>query len=268
MHKHVLYFSLVAMGVFNSTIGHAFSNHDVKGGYAFQLIGPTDAFSFNESPNVTIGQIIADGSGHLKGHSTFRSAGATCLGTIVGTYAIHVDGTGVLSGMMDTSSPNCSPQSIDLVGVLSDKGVQLDVISQKDSRVVGQFIRQEKTNFTLSDMNGSYAMHISGKASLGYSEQTDLIGVGVLTLDGKGKLAGIGTLQYRGVTCHGRFKGAYALDIEGTGTLTTQFVTRDSSCAIPALDFNTVVFKKGKGLTIISQDHDNLVGSLNRQSAK
>src|SRR5947209_7033880 len=121
--KFFLFFSIsTACIIFDIGIAKAYDNTNFKGSYAFRLVGPSSIVLANEPRTVATGLISSDGSGHVSGHGTFRSAGVSCVVQISGTYSIKSDGTGLLSSIARTSTPGCFTSALDLAIVLSDKG--------------------------------------------------------------------------------------------------------------------------------------------------
>ncbi len=269
MKKWVLsYGFLLFVSIFNMATVYAFSNQDFKGGYAFQLVGPSSIALESESRTVATGQLLSDGLGHVSGHGSFHSAGITCMSTITGNYNMRLNGIGLLTTTINSDTPGCVTKTLALVIILSEKGVRFDVVSTENNHMIGQLTRQDKTGFTPRDLSGSYAMHLSGASSVVNPNQSLTIGVGVLSADGAGKIAGIGTLRSAGVTCNGAFTGIYDLADDGTGTISTKFSTRDPGCFTSIINLSVAVFKKGNAAEIANSENDYLAGSLNRQFLK
>lgn len=262
------FFVLFSVFILNAGTANAFNNHDFKGGYAFQFNGPSSIVLAEESLTVATGYLFADGSGHVTGHGHFRSAGITCEGNITGSYDIKPSGAGYLTSVIDTVTPGCFTTALDLAVVVSNKGARFDVISTSNDYLAGQFTRQEKINFKSTDFNGSYAINFSGPSTMASASQALTVGVGLLTADGKGKIEGTGTIRSAGVTCHGAFKGVYHLLTDGTGDISTNFMTKDPGCLASVLDLSMSLFKNGGGADIASSENDYMVGSLHRQVIK
>ena len=265
--KTVLLFSLSTVFFSNMAIA-SFDKQDLKGGYAFRFEGLSSIVSVNESDMVATGQVLSDGAGNVTGHGNFRSAGITCAGNIKGTYNLEPNGTGILSTIINTTTPGCSTIPLNFAMILSDKSAKIDVVNSDNSIMKGQLTRQEKSFFKHSDLSGVYAMNFSGNSSVVTSDSSYTTGMGTLGSDGNGKIGGAGTLRSAGVACKGIFSGIYHVENDGTGSIVTKFTTTDPGCTTRMMDFSVALFKKGNGAEISSSENDYMAGSLNRQVPK
>lgn len=267
--KNFLVCSLLGGLLFLMNTGaQAFNNSNFKGNYAFRLLGPSSLVSANEPLTVSTGIVVADGNGHVTGHGSFRSAGVTCKGTIVGNYNIKADGTGVLSSTINTSTSGCTTSVLDLALVLSNQGVSLEAANTENDYLSGTFTRQNKMSFKQSDFSGSYALRLVGPSSLAKANEPLTVGVAQITSDGKRKVTGYGTLRSAGATCHGSFTGIYLLNMDGTGSISSNFASSDPGCFPMVVDLSVALFNKGNGAEVASSENDYLAGTLKRQILK
>lgn len=269
MKKSLLFFTLTMLTIlfFNGTAS-AFSNNNFKGSYAFRLVGPSSIVLANEPRTVATGLLVADGKGKVIGHGSFRSAGITCMGKMTGSYNIKVDGTGILTSVISTSTPGCFTSVLDLAIVLSNQGESFEVANTENDYMSGTLTRQNKTNFKLNDLSGSYALRLEGPSSIVRTNEAQTVGVGLITSDGRGKITGNGTFRSAGATCHGSLTGSYRIDPDGTGIIATNFVTSDLGCFTSVVDLSVALFKKGNGVEVANNENDYMEGSLNRQILK
>ena len=82
------------------------------------------------------------------------------------------------------------------------------------------------------------------------------VGVGLLVADGLGKVSGTGTMRSAGVTCHGSFAGNYAVNNDGTGSVSTNFTTNTPGCFASVVDVSLALYKKGNGAEIANSEND------------
>jgi hypothetical protein len=251
-----------------SPFAYAFNNSHFKGGYAFRLFGPSSVVLANQPLTVSSGVLVADGKGHVTGQGRFRSAGITCQGTITGNYTINTEGTGILTSAIQTSTPGCFTSVLDLALALAHRGEIFEASNTENDYLSGTFSRQGKTNFKLSDFEGSYALRLIGPSSVVRANQPLTVGVAVLNFDGRGKLIGKGTLRSAGGTCRGLFAGNYRINSDGTGTLTSHFATSDPGCYSTVVNLSMALFNKGNGAEVANIDNDYMIGTLTRQLPK
>ena len=252
----------------NVTMAKSFENKSFKEGYAFHLSGLSSIVSVNKSNTIATGQLLADGAGNVTGSGNFRSSGITCAATITGTYQIQPNGLGSLTTTIDTKTPGCSSQQLNLAMVLSSNGSNIDVANSDNDDMIGTFSRQGKSGFKYSDLSGSYAMHLEGNSSIVSPDGAFTTILGVVAADGNGKIGGTGLLRSDGVVCNGIFSGTYFLPNNGKGTISTKFTPTDAGCNTRIVNLNMALYKNGNSVDISSSENDYLIGSLNRQFPK
>lgn len=253
---------------FTLSSAHAFSNKSFKGRYAFGLVGASSLVLASEPRTVATGVFVADGNGHVTGHGSFRSGGVTCLGNINGNYSVNTDGTGILSSNIQTSTPGCFTSVLDLAIVLANQGKIIEAANTENDYMSGTLTQQTKTKFTLADLNGTYAWRLSGPSSLVIASESETVGVGILTANGKGQVTGTGTLRSHGLTCHGALTGNYTVAQDGTGLIGTNFSTTTPGCFNSVIDLSTSLFDIGNGAALANSENDYMAGSLHRQIMK
>jgi len=244
---------------------NAFDNTYFKGPYAFRFSGLSSIVLANEPRTVATGMLNADGNGHVTGHGSFRSAGITCLGTIIGGYHINQDGTGVLNSILSTTTPGCFNIAFDTAIVLWNGGEVFELANTENDYLIGTLTKQHKSNFKLKDFNGNYAFHFEGPSSVVRASEPQTVGVGLLTADGKGNISGNGNLRSYGVNCPGNFSGNYSVQPDGTGAINTNFYTSHPGCFNTVVDMSMALFQSGNGAEVASYENDSLEGTLNHQ---
>lgn len=244
---------------------HAFNNSNFKGGYAFRLTGPSSIVSANEPRTVASGVLNPDGKGSVIGHGKFRSGGITCDGNISGKYSINNDGTGLLSSVISTSTPGCITSVLDLALVLADNGKYFKVSSTENDYLSGSFIQQAKTKFSQNDFSGTYALQLEGPSSIVRANEPQTVGVGLINANGSGRITGTGTMRSAGATCIGTFTGNYNIKSDGSGILTSNFITSSPGCFSSVVNLGIALFQKGNGVAAANTDNDYMQGTLNRQ---
>ncbi len=265
MKRIISFFTALTLFTFAASTAHAFNNTSFKGSYAFCFVGPSSLVLANEPRTVATGVLVADGNGHLTGHGLFRSAGVSCVGNISGGYNINLDGTGTLSSAIHTTTPGCFTSVLDLAIVLANQGNIIKAANTENDYMSGTLTRQTKTKFSLSDLRGTYALALAGPSSVVVANESETVGVGILSADGKGHVKGSGTLRSRGVTCRGTYSGNYTLANDGTGSLATNFVTSTPGCFTSVVDLAIALFGSGNGVEVANSENDYMAGSLHRQ---
>jgi hypothetical protein len=118
-----------------------FSNANVSGPYAFSLSGyfvllPPVVSTPTPTWLVGVGQLTADGKGHLTGSESFSLLGTQCAGTLTGgVYSINADGTGTLSATYAPTSGDCAGEAVGLSLVLTNGGAGLKFYSTSPQAV-------------------------------------------------------------------------------------------------------------------------------------
>jgi hypothetical protein len=272
--KNVLISTAVIAATLVSTgAAYSFNNADFNGNYAFRLNGPATLVSSQSVQTVAVGQLSADGAGHVQGTGSFYSQGVQCLAEIVGSYKINQDGTGTLYSNMYplVPTPGCMTNNpIDLAIVLTNNDTSLYAMSIQQHALVGKLVLQNKINYRQGDLHGSYALHLSGSSTLfsqGQAKRTTAIGV--LVADGHGSVTGQGTVTSAGITCSGVIKnGSYQVNSNGTGTIKARFISTTPGCAVNnPVHLALALYDNGQGMEggmLVNQDGDSLLGSFDR----
>lgn len=83
--------------------------------------------------------------------------------------------------------------------------------------------------YTLKSLRGAYAGRFSGTI---FTNNGTLLmgGTGVFVADGKGNITGHESYNLSGTPCNATVTGTYAVNPDGTGTLSAAFNTTDQGC--------------------------------------
>jgi hypothetical protein len=139
--KFILKTFILSSIILNS-IAYAFNNSNFKGSYSFRFSGSSSYVLAHEADTVATGIINADGKGHITGHGTFRTAGISCIGNIVGTYNVITDGTGIISSIFNTVTPGCFRGVLDLSMAIFNNGNGVEVANIENDYLSGTLHRQ------------------------------------------------------------------------------------------------------------------------------
>lgn len=134
----------------------------LNGTYAFvtsgEVITGTSAI-----PMTRVGSFVADGSGHISGGiedvNTFGTP-STANAITGGSYSVNADGRGTLT--LNFASGNSI--NFGIVITSTSDGLMIDetLSSSQASTGSGNFIRQQSTPFTLTELSGNYVFDFSG----------------------------------------------------------------------------------------------------------
>lgn len=119
--------------------------------------------------------------------------------------------------------------------------------------------------FNNSYFKGTYAFRLSGDSSIVKAGEARTVSAGVLTADGKGHLFGHGTFRSAGITCVGSIKGAYTVNTDGTGSISSVVATGTPGCFPSVLDLAIVLHDDGDNFEAANVENDYMSGTLSRQ---
>jgi hypothetical protein len=129
-------------GLFIKQDKNNYTNNDFKGNYSLQLEGTSSIVRANQAATVGVGLVTADGNGNIKGSAKMRTAGITCVGTLIGRYRVDAGGYGVFTSVFTTSTPGCFTSVLDLTIGLHHRGSGATAANFENDYMHGNFYRQ------------------------------------------------------------------------------------------------------------------------------
>ncbi len=218
-----LLFSVLAVAVASPMVFAQQNTQTLTGSYVFYEEG-----SGVTQPIAAIAIINFTSGGSVLGTKYWRSPGNSYKSSLLGTYSTNSDGTMTLS-MVGTTLPTDGSDPI-----ICNLNYQL--LAPKSSSSTISAIRTDNGYFTIAKLIPTAAAGPL-KGSFLFSEHGNgapYAGLGALTLDGGGNLAGSERVQSIGVNTVYAITGTYSMGTDGFGTFTLNVPSTD-------LDGNQIV---------------------------
>ena len=190
-----------------------------------------------------------------------------------GGYAIQSDGSGIMKTLVnpvDPTSQGCGFKDFNLAYslALSSTNSTIYLASLNENSLNGELISQKNPSFTTADLQGTYALSISGSSSLVSAKQlARTIGVAIMTADGHGNISGETTVNSAGLTCNGTLTGTYSVEPNGLGTVHYSGASSTLGCERFNTDisYNLALYQSGSkrvGAFFSSINNDYLFGTM------
>jgi len=209
--------TLAIVALFCCMQAAALTNASLKGGYSF-LVNLRTA---NQSTNqfAMEGVLTFDGAGNVTGSYTSISATTSSSGSLGGTYSIKANGTGTLT----FSSGSTAQYAITLDSTAGGIAHGFQMLQTNDTNneiVSGTGVLQSASTQTYSaaSLKGNYALQYDPWTAL--STLAEDGGIAIFSFDGKGTVKVSETVVFDGSVQTGSGSFTYAVNADGTGTIT------------------------------------------------
>lgn len=237
----------LAMIVASTPAWAACSNASFKGifGYAHGRTGG------GGTARMVVGQITADGSGHVSGSWTMSVTGTISMGSFDGTYNIAANCTGTLT----LATEDFTPANFNIVLDNAHQGFQMIQIDSGTAQP-GSGIAQGVATCGIPGKKRTLATYFLG--TLFPSSDVEAIS-GRVIFDGAGNISGTETFSVGGVISVVPVTGTYSESNNCIGN--AQIIP----LASPATNFRYIVVNGGKKLLLIETDDMTLVAGNAQQ---
>lgn len=221
--------SAIAMSAILGTLGlgagrlsaeHAgFSFDTLKGEYVLYERG-TAGGRFGV---VSLGRYVFDGNGGITGWQTVQSASSSVTTTCVGSYTVNPDGSGMLNLTHTMPGPVADGEEAVtanaayrfLVFGKGAAGWDLKAIRDENGDAVTTTFSRSQSGTSMNDLKGTFILSEDGSVG----QNTALAGLGLVTMDGAGGVAGQEITQIPGLRLATTFTGTYAIGSDGIGSI-------------------------------------------------
>jgi hypothetical protein len=194
----------------SATLSYACTNLTIKGSYGFLLTGTKS----NTSAAI-VGQITADGSGHLTGSETVSANGVISSNVaLTGKYSISAACTG--TAQITASGFSAANYKITIVST----GKQIEMVdTDSGTTESGYALARGTSTCTPAALKATF-----GSQGGGFNSSLVPYAVaGQTKLDGLGHISGSQTESSGGVIFSGLVTGTYTVNPDCTGSATTSF---------------------------------------------
>ncbi|MES2216803.1 MAG: hypothetical protein V4501_00175 [Pseudomonadota bacterium] len=120
--------------------------------------------------------------------------------------------------------------------------------------------------FNNASFKGSYAFGLFGPSGMVLASESQTVATGIVVADGRGHVTGHGNFRSAGSTCTGTFTGKYNINVDGTGSLSSNINTSTPGCIPSVLDLAMVLANNGESFDVASVENDYLAGTFIKQN--
>jgi hypothetical protein len=219
----------------------ACSKTSLKGTYGISWGWPQALYDGNQNEAMVVGQIVADGKGHLTATETVSYLNSIQTTTVTGTYTVASSCTGTIS---------LAPDFFNIYLNGNNNGFQM-TLTTAGFEALGFGLPQVSDSCGLSGKAQKLGLNLAGTIP---AASVNIAIVGELALNGKGKVTGTVSINSNYSNSVKAITGTYTSATDCTGTL--QITPKGSS----ALNFNTVSVNGGAELLLIETDSGTVIG--------
>jgi hypothetical protein len=219
----------------------ACSKASLKGTYGISWGWPQALYDGTQNEAMVVGQITADGKGHLSATETVSYLNSIQTTTVTGTYTVAANCTGTIS---------LAPDLFNIYVNGNNNGFQM-ILTTAGFEALGFGLPQVSDTCGLTGKAQNLGLNLAGTIP---AASVNIAIVGELVLNGKGKVTGTVSINANYSNSVKTVTGIYTEASDCTGTL--QITPKGSS----ALNFNTVSVNGGAELLLIETDSGTVIG--------
>jgi len=219
----------------------ACSKASLKGTYGISWGWPQELYAGSSNEAMVVGQITADGKGHLSATETVSYENSIQTVSVTGTYTVAANCTGTIS---------IAPDIFNIYLNGTNSGFQM-TLTTAGFEALGFGLPQVSETCGLTGKAQNLGLNLAGTIP---AASVNIAIVGELVLNGKGKVTGTVSINGNYSNSVKTITGTYTQASDCTGTL--QITPKGS----PALNFNTVTVNGGQELLLIETDSGTVIG--------
>jgi hypothetical protein len=243
LHPRTLIAVLLFLGL--TTIARpaaaACSKASLTGTYGISWGWPQEMYAATGNEAMVVGQLTADGKGHLTGTETVSYENSIQTVSVTGTYTVAANCTGTIS---------LSPDFFNIYLNSSNGGFQM-TLTTTGFEAAGFALPQVSTTCALTGKIQDLGLNVVGTIP---GSSVNVAIIGELVLNGKGKVTGTVSVNGNYSNSVKTVTGTYTEESNCTGTLD---ITPKGS---PELHFNTVFVNGGTELLLVETDSGTVIG--------